>query len=187
MKIKIFALVSLLCFSIGFAVNAAGDDHTPDQNKAAKEFAFEGISLGATYSEIKAKYPDIEFLKDKSDAKVGLAVWTTFSSKAADSVDFYLFSGKLYKVRVFYFSKTLSKFGGYEAVYEKLVAKYGKEDETSDGEDYVCDYTWQFFDSNRYINFYVSKKNYTGLLIVADKEAGRQLTEKQKSKADVGF
>jgi len=187
MNNKILVLIGFLCLPIAFTENAAADDHTPEQNSAIKSFAFEGIGLGATYLEIKAKYPDIEFLKEKSDAKVGLAVWTTFSSKAADSVDFQLFGGKVVEIRVFYFAKTLEKYGGYKSVYEKFVAKYGKEDEATDNEDHLCDYTWQFFDANRYVHFYVVKKTYDGLLVVADKEASRQLTAKQKANADVGF
>jgi hypothetical protein len=203
MKIKNLALVNLLFFSVTCAVTAladgttnkdvsipeqSADGHTTDQNKAAKEFAFEGVSLGVTYSEIKAKYPDIEFRQNDSDAKVGLAVWTTYNPKTADSVDFYFLSGKLYKVRVLYMSKTLNKIGGYETIYEKLVAKYGKEDEASfDNEKLVCDYTWQFFTVDRYINYSVIKDSNSGFLVVADKTASRQLTEKQKSKANVGF
>lgn len=203
MKIKTLALVGFLCFPIGFAVNAfadgttnkdvsipeqSADGHTADQNKAAKEFAFEGVSLGATYSEIKAKYPDIEFRQKNSDAKVGLAVWATYNPKTADSVDFYFLSGKLYKVRVLYMSKTLNKIGGSETIYEKLVAKYGKEDDASfDNEKLACDYTWQFYSVDRYINYSVIKDSNSGFLVVADKAASRQLTEKQKSKADVGF
>ena len=112
MKIKILVIVGFLCFPIGFAVNALADDHTPDQNNAIKAFAFEGIGLGATYTEIKAKYPDIEFLKDKSDTKAGLAVWTTYRSKAADSIDFYIFGGKVIEMDVYYYAKTVEKYGG---------------------------------------------------------------------------
>ena len=187
MKTKALALFSCLIFFVGFWVNAFGDDHTADQNKAAKEFTLEGIGLGATYSAVKAKHPDIEFVKDKSDAKVGLAIWKTYSSKAVDIITFNFLDGKLYKIEVFYMDKTLDKFGGYKTVYEKLVAKYGKEDETSDDEKFVCDYTWQFFDADRFMNYYIVKTNYSGYLVVVDKALTRQLTEKKKANANVGF
>jgi hypothetical protein len=188
MKIKHLLVFSLLSFFVSFGLNAFGDDgHTEEQNKAVKEFVVEGIGLGATYSEIKAKYPDIEFMKEDSDAKVGLAVWRTFSTKKVDAVRFYIFNGKTYKISIFYTAETLSKFGGYETIYQKLVAKYGKEDESSPDEKSLCDYTWQFFDANRYINYNVVKENSCGFVIVVDKELSRQLSEKRKSQADVGF
>jgi len=161
MKIKHLLVFSLLSFFVSFGLNAFGDDgHTEEQNKAVKEFVVEGIGLGATYSEIKAKYPDIEFMKEDSDAKVGLAVWRTFSTKKVDAVRFYIFNGKTYKISIFYTAETLSKFGGY---------------------------AWQFFDANRYINYNVVKENSCGFVIVVDKELSRQLSEKRKSQADVGF
>ena len=187
MKIKILALVGFLCFPIGFAVNAFGDDRTAEQNKAAKDFTVEGLGLGATYTAIKAKYPYIEFISKDSDSNVGLAVWRTFSTKKVDAVRFYIFNGKLYKISIFYTAETLTKFGGYDTIYQKLVEKYGKEDESSPDEKSLCDYTWQLFDVNRFINYTVVKESGAGFVIVADKELSRQLTEKRKSQADVGF
>ena len=205
MKIK-NAFVSLVFFSICFGIGNAPaadsttnaeagvatsaidtDDHTPEQRVAIKDFAFEGLKIGATYSEIKAKYPDIEFDKKNSDSKVGLAVWDSYSPKTADVVTFSLFNGKLYEIRVMYFVKTLNKIGGSTTVYDKLAAKYGKEDGNSDSENYLFDYTWQFYSVDRYVNFFAPKKTGDAVLIVADKEASRKLTEKKKANADVGF
>jgi hypothetical protein len=187
MKIKILAVVGCLCLPVGFSVNAFADDHTPEQINAVKAFAIEGLGLGATYSEIKAKYPDIEFLSEDSDSKVGLAVWRTFSTKKMDAVRFYIFNGKLFKISIFYTAETLIKFGGDDTIHQKLVEKYGKEDESDPDENNSVDYTWQFFDDNRYVNYHVLKQSGCAFVIVADKEQSRQLTEKRKSQADVGF
>ena len=125
MKTNIIVLFSLLFIPVGFTLNTFGADHTPEQNRAAKEFAFEEVRLGATISEIKTKYTSLEFDKDGSDLKVGLATWTTYHSKSADSIDFILFNEKLYKMAVHYGFERASKLGGYETIHEKLVAKYG--------------------------------------------------------------
>jgi len=181
MKTKILTQLLSLCFSLGFVVNTLADDHTPEQNSAIKAFAFEGIAIGATAAELKAKYSDLDFNKDKSDVAVGMAVWTLWEPKTADSIDFKLFDGKVMEIVVWYQAKTLEKIGGDETIYEKLVAKYGKEDEK-----HPSAYIWQFFDSNRYVNWCVIKDG-SAFLTVTDKEAARKLTAKRKAKAEVGF
>jgi hypothetical protein len=179
MRVKVFALLGLLSVSISVAVNAFADSHTDEQKKAAKEFSIEGIGLGASYSEIHAKFPDIEFRKDLSDPKVGLAVWRTYKSKTSDGIAFSLFGGKVYKIEVGYLSKTLTDLGGYKTVYDKLVAKYGKEDKSTVDEKFLASFTWKFYDVDRYIAYQVTKTD--GHFVVMDVALFKQLSKKQDS------
>ena len=166
---------------------STGDIHTSEQNSAIKEFKFEGVGLGATFTEVKTKYPDLKLEKDKSDPNVNLAVWVNYDLNTADAVDYYFFNGKVFKLEIIYLPKTLEKIGGYETIHERLVLKYGKEDQNLPNEKEICDYSWQFYDANRFLEYWAVSEGDDACLMIMDKKLARELSKMRKDKADVGF
>ena len=199
MKFKGIILYSLLAglFVAGLDVygdgatndvtQSTGDGHTAEQNSAIREFKFEGVGLGATFSEVKAKYPNMIFQKEQSDSDMKLAVWSNEDIKTADGVIYGFLNGKLFQIEVVYEPDTLNKIGGYNTIYDRLVSKYGKEDENSPNAKYICDYKWQFYDVRRYVSYSIKSESHRGFLFVADAEVARKIFEARKAKADVGF
>jgi hypothetical protein len=117
---------------------AGSGKHTSEEINAIKQFAFQGISLGATLAQIKAKYPDISFVSDLSDNQASTAAWQHDGWTTDFTILFTLYNEHLYDIMIDYPDSMLEQMGGEEAIYNKLVDKYGHEDKDTtkaDGSD----------------------------------------------------
>jgi hypothetical protein len=135
--IKTSRLAALFVAGILFVLNSfaqtdkPSSNHTPEQVNAIKHFAFQGVGLGTTYAQVKAKYPDITYSALLSDPQALRAVWEKQGGDNDVSLTFTLYNGRLYDIGISYPDDVVTKMGGYEAVYNSLVAKYGQPDEDS--------------------------------------------------------
>jgi len=197
------------------AISASGK-HTPEQIDAIKHFAFQGIALGATLPQIKAKYPDIQRMSILCDAQALKEVWTRgFFGDL--NVYYDLYNGGLYDIQIEYPENMVDNMGGYEAIYNKLVGDYGKEDkDTTESEGpnkyskpiKLCEWSIQIGSSDEetihvmfahgFGPFSLDKTTYTrsyrtSLSITDMKAFGEELRKKEESQrelqknANVGF
>jgi hypothetical protein len=131
----------------------------------AMDFSTEGIKLGETLSQIKAKLPSLQsrvITNSLSTDDVNLeGYWGITRERGlsdASWVEFHLHGGRVYQMQINYTLEDVNKLGGWQAVLSDLKDKLGEPDSTSRGigefeGKQTASYAWKFPDAYRAINF----------------------------------
>ena len=114
------------------------DNHNAAQRKAVLDFAFEGVKIGDTVTSMKQIFPKMEFVA---------GAWTIFPPelKTADNAICYFQSNRLAHIEIAFYGKNYPQ---WKTIYQELVAKYGKEDESNEPNKHI----WYFASVNRVVN-----------------------------------
>jgi len=160
--------------------------HTAAQSEAAHNFEFEGIKIGASFAQVKSKFPHMTLNTEDSDAQLGLAVWrevglalTQTGLQTADFASFSFLNGKLFRIMITFDYKTSTTKEDWKTIYQKLVARFGEADDASSD-----NYTWMFKGVDRYVNYDYKPADNFSILWVELFSVAQGIEHKQKAKAD---
>jgi hypothetical protein len=184
-------VVACLAVLVASTGSIRADERTPEQIKAAKEFAVEGIGFTATPQTIRAKWPQTERVAEDSNPKIGLEVLLVPETQNTDGIQFTFLDGKLMQIFVLYLPARVKKMGGWTTIAEKVVARLGKADADSKGvdrdpkSDKVADFDWVIPEAERWFQYKVNTD--AAALIIWDREVARKKEAKEKAVAETGF
>jgi hypothetical protein len=197
--------MSRFLLTVSFALIAAGlvttaDDKPTDQEKglsdqekAAKDFAFEKVKLGITLAEFKKRFPKATLNEDRrtgSDPKLKL-VYYAADSESANACGYLFLDGKLFGMRIWYDVKTTDKMGGWIVILDKLKDKFGKVEDAHvtfvfEEKPLKVDATWSFPKVEREIHFWVGDDKATWIDVM-DTKLVRELNARRKKVYKTGF
>ncbi len=191
MTIPRLALIALL---LPLALRAGAEDAPGPtaQEKAARDFAFDGVRMGMPLAEFKKAHPTLPTLKDGCDEAGGVVCYGLDSEKASACL-FYFCDGALIKTRVMYFADLLDKMGGSAPIAKQLLKKFGTpegwgaDDEAKRKKDAVI---WRFPTVHRSVSVTEMPVKGEGTMLVVevvDTAAEERITERKQAKAKTGL
>ncbi len=174
------------------------DSHTPESNQAGRDFSvsaevirtaldfsLSGIKIGMTPEEVKALGVKLESNIQADDPELKLACYTAKDFQGLDLLVLRFVDGKLCTMSVAYSPETLTKLGGWQTVYQRLIAKLGPPRETPDTIEANKSAIWLFPDQNR---TFTMGPTGSGLLVtICDLNATSDLSKKRQAKVNIGF
>jgi len=190
-SILIIAAAVVLCFSqiLPAEIN--------ELEKNAQSFAWKNISLGSTLLEIKESHPKIEANSDwisAAEKKQGIG---GLMLQGEDGIDMGLlrtYEDKVYYVIIIYDYDDLRALAGgdlqagLKLFLTKLKGKLGDDYEFDTNEDDKTGlFTWAAKEVNRQIQLQYDDKEQYIRLFYKDTAVAKQIIEKAKKNADVGF
>jgi hypothetical protein len=166
------------------------EQRTRDQIQAAKEFSFEGITLGMSLENFLEKYPAARLQPDESNDKVGHKSYRVEALETADAAQYQFLDDVLFQVTAFYTPARLTEMGGATIPLRKLVQKLGKQDKNSPGISRIkgeetFSAKWDFADLNLRIRFVAGGK--FSYISFADTKKAAAVGQRVTEKAEVGF
>lgn len=149
------------------------------------EFNAKGIKLGDSYTAFKSKFPDSSFMASSSDEYQ--KAYSVSSLSNVTLAVFYFFDNKLYEIRYGYDVSQVNKLGGWDAMAENFVKKYGRFDyvDSSDNSDGIFMGYTNYYSINRYVEFSVKPKIL--FFIFTDTELSEKMRQKKMNNMDYGF
>ena len=183
---RISVIVSILASTLALSTLVGrAEDRTPDQIKAAKEFAVEGIGFGVNPQTIRVKWPNVKRVAESSDSKIAWETLRVPDTTNTDGIDFEFLEGKLVSMVVWYFPDRVSRMGGWEILPERIQGKLGLADslEKADAEIFRAD--WVIPEANRFVRLVVENKK--AFMVITDRDAKEQVIHKKQSSASTGF
>jgi len=192
-------LLMALCACVLISSPAWSQDATLSKHElAARDFKFERTTpLGASYEEVKKRYPGMLYLKEQSnpDRKVkcyGMSRALDAKPAACSTTVFFFHEEKIYMTLMVYDGDDLSRIGsttqnGLDVLLKKVIEKFGSTNYDYLDGDQVEEFTWKFPMVKREVYFKVSIKDQKVYLRVSDTEAVSAIKKKAEEAADTGF
>ena len=169
----------------GSAPAANSNTSTSDVSRTVLDFSLSGIKIGMTPEEVKTLGAKLESNFQADDPEVKLACYTAKDFQGLDLLVLRFVDGKLCTMSVAYSSETLTKLGGWQTVYQRLMAKLGPPRETPDTIEANKSAIWLFPDQNR---TFTMGPTESGLLVtICDLNATSELSKKREAKVNIGF
>jgi hypothetical protein len=168
------------------AAAARGDDLT-DQEKAARDFAFEKTKLGISLVDFKKRFPKAQLNEDSTDPKLKQVGYIA-EAASASGCQYAFLDDKLYQLTIAYSTEKVDKLGGWRVLLEKLTDKFGKCDEGDleiTTKPLKVNGVWRFPKVDRRIYFSV-ESTHAGIM-VTDVVLERELDQRKKKAAKTGF
>lgn len=101
--------------------------------QAAKDFQIDGVRLGMTPDEFRARFPTVKRYDEITDAAEGLIAVRVGSTERSDGIDAVFSTGVLVEYGAWYFSEKLDALGGEEQLLRHLVARFGPPNADPEG------------------------------------------------------
>jgi hypothetical protein len=188
-SILIIAAVVVLCVSQSLSAEIN------EQEKNAQSFAWKKISLGSTLSEIKESHPKIidndEWIS-AAEKKQGVGGLVLQGEAGIDMGLLRTYEEKVFFVIIVYDYDDVKALSGgdleagLKIFLTKLKDKIGDDYEYSEGED-TGQFLWELKKVNRKIALEFDDKDRYIRLLYKDTAVAKQIIEKAKETADVGF
>ncbi len=191
-------LLMALCACFLISSPAWSQDATLSKHEmAARDFKFERTTpLGATYEEVKKRYPGMFYLKEQSNPELkvkcyGVSRLVETKVTACSATAFFFHEEKIYMTGMVYDVDDLTRIGstaqnGLDVLHKKVIEKFGSDYKYVDG-DQVEEFTWKFPKVKREVWFKVSIKDQQVYLRVTDTGAQEEIQKKAEAAADTGF
>lgn len=155
-----------------------------DVSRAAKDFAFHGVTLSTSIETFLRRYPKAALRNEGCDKSANVVIYGVMGEETGGATYSFV-DGKLYEMDIIYDHEDLTRMGGYRVPLDKLVEKLGY---ASDGneKDNSISATWDFPEVNRRIQ--CSEIGGTGCLIkVIDTQAAENVLRRKEKAANLGF
>lgn len=178
---KIFVLLfGLLCSNLFAQGN----------NQAVLDFNVQGIKLGCPLKEfLNTNKFSSEYSASNSQTDIGKKVYTSGNIPNMSYCVFRFFNDKLYSVKIIYEDKVANKMGGYPAILNKLVERFGQKfdapDEMSKDKNAIFEGSMDFPKVNRYLIAGVYQ-DYMYITII-DTKLEDEMQNKKESNMNLGF
>ena len=198
-------LVSSLSFALLIAMTqvnflqaqAVGTEPQKEEEKNAQGFAWKSINLGSTLLEIKKTHPktiaDDEWLSE-TEKKGGVSGLYLEGESGINMALLRTYEDKVYHAIIIYDYDDISALAGgdfsagVKLITDKLKAKLGDDfDFDQNEEEKQYQLKWEFKTVNREIKMIFDDKKEYARLMYEDTLVGKQIVEKAKKSADVGF
>lgn len=180
-KIIHYVIFVFLCFLIipVFAQN-------PEHEKNLLDFNVQGIKLGSKLSDFKLKFPDATIIdQGLGQEPIGDVTYMVSGIPNIDECLFCFYSGKLYRIGIFYFPSQINKLGGWDNIVMKLVERYGMFNEiTTEGDEVFSAYL-ENDTIARYL--YVTVSSVVMMIKVVELNIKNELDAKKSETMDLGF
>ena len=156
-----------------------------EYEKNVLAFNAQGIKLGDSYTAFKSKFPDAIFMSSSSDDYK--KCYTVSSIPNVTVALFYFFDNKLFEIRYGYDVSQVNKLGGWDAMAENFVKKYGRFSyvDSKDRDDIIFNGYTNYYSINRYVEFNVQPKIL--LFIFSDTDLSEKMRQKKMNSMDYGF
>ena len=193
---RLFLMALSACFLVSSP--AWSQDATLSTHEtAARDFKFERTTpLGATYEEVKKRYPGMFYLKEQSNPELkvkcyGVSRLIDTKVTACSTTAFFFHEEKIYMTGMVYDVDDLTRIGstaqnGLDVLHKKVIEKFGSDYKYVDG-DQLEEFTWKFPKVKREVWFKVSIKDQQVYLRVTDTGAQEEIQKKAEAAADTGF
>ena len=110
---------------------AAGDTHPHDKYEAARDFSLSGIKLGLSAQDLKALGYDLQPNTGASDTVANALEYDIENVPNVDFMTVQIFNGTISSFFIGYNVDSVNKLGGWGAMYDRLVSKFGPSEEDS--------------------------------------------------------
>ena len=171
----------------------SADDRTEEQVRAAKDYAFNGISFSTSVNDLKKLYPKLTAIKDGTEAGLKLETYVineAEGAKPADALCLYFCDGALYKMKLLYTDDMVKGMGGLGVLVGRVANKFGKPDEDSLGiiseDPPKLDTHWGIKDAGRRIEMWNSSEERIGI-VISDLPIVAKLQAAKEKAAKTGF
>lgn len=182
LHIPIAVRTIVLAFS---AIVAHSSDRTPEQIKAAKEFAIDHIGLSLSYSATKRAIPTIERMEKDSDITIGLESWRANNTTNTDGLDMTFLDGKMMGLIAFYSSERILEMGGWDTIVRRVAGKIGKAVIIKAEDNELYRFEWKIQEINRIFRYIVTKK--ACVLAIIDIDLQNEMISRRSKRANTGF
>ena len=171
----------LLTIFAGFCFAQSG---TSDYEKNVLAFNAQGIKLGDSYVTFKAKFPNATW-SDNGDEFQKCYMVSSIPNVALAL--FYFFDDKLVEIRYGYDVQQVNKLGGWDAMAENFISKYGRFNsvDSKESQDIIFIGYTNYYAINRYVEFRVLPKMLVIMFVDTDLE--EQMRQKKMKSMDYGF
>lgn len=156
--------------------------------KAARDFAFENISLSVTKAGFLEHFPDATKDNNLSDDSIDLICYMTTQTEYASGFAGIFLGEEMSEMRIVYTFELVDKMGGLDVLLGRTKKKFGSAapDDVEYKEDpFYMKIVWRFPEVNRHIQWNIENKY--ARLEITNTEVYQRMIEKRKQKAKTGF
>jgi hypothetical protein len=158
---------------------SASAEDLSKQETAARNFSYQGVSIGTTTEDFLKKFPNAQ-LEEVDKTNVTRAYGARESDGRQVKVEF--FSGKIYALTVYFPPDMLSGIGGKPVFEKKLTDTFGT---SPSREGNYC--KWAFPRVNRRLMYWWWDDDNDATISIIDTVANDQRITIQAGKLDIGF
>jgi hypothetical protein len=156
-------------------------------SEAIRDYDFKGVKFGTELRTLHKLFPMVS-PSSESDREIGLLLFSVDDVPGTDGVTIGFLDSACFLFAFQYSASTIKDMGGYHPIKNRIVERFGKPSENSEGmdlSDQVGGFEWIFVGVDRAI--YLNVKPKVTMARFMQKSIFAKMLDRKRHPANVGF